>query len=111
MRIAISGTHCSGKSSLIEAFLDQYPHFWHEVEGYEALEQLHGECFSSEANAEDLFRQFAYCIERLGAYEPGANVVFERSPFDYVAHLQALVQLRRDTANNELTQQALEIAR
>jgi len=40
MRIAISGTHCSGKSSLVAAFVEEHPHYSPELEAYEALEQL-----------------------------------------------------------------------
>jgi len=38
MRIAISGTHCCGKSTLIDELLITHPEFHHEPEAYEAME-------------------------------------------------------------------------
>jgi hypothetical protein len=68
MRIAISGTHCSGKSTLIDEFLLAHPEFTHEPEAYEALQEDHGETFSAEPNAEDFYRQLEYNVGRLRQY-------------------------------------------
>ena len=111
MRIAISGTHCSGKSSLVAAFVEEHPHYSPELEAYEALEQLHGELFSGEANAEDLCRQLEYCVARIQHYNDDECVVFERSPLDYVGYLQALSRLKRETANSSLTERAIDMAK
>ena len=37
MRIAVSGSHSTGKSTLISAFLAQRPEYGHEPEAYETL--------------------------------------------------------------------------
>ncbi len=107
MRIAISGTHCSGKSTLIEAFLSSHPDYVHEPEAYEALQ----ESFGDEPSADDFFRQLEYQIERLKQYRLADRVIFERSPFDYVAYLQALVCLKRENAELSLANQAMDLAR
>lgn len=111
MRIAVSGTHGIGKSTLIAAFVGQHPDYAAEPEAYEALEELYGEAFAAEPSAEDFFRQLDYHVERLRAYSAGDQVVFERSPADYVAYMLALEDLSRDTADARLTARAIETAR
>ena len=39
MRVAISGTHCCGKSTLIDEFLSAHPDFAHEPEPYTVLQE------------------------------------------------------------------------
>lgn len=107
MRIAVSGTHCSGKSTLIEVFLSRHPDYVHEPEAYEALQ----ESFGDEPSADDFFRQLEFQIERLKQYRLDDRVIFERSPFDYVAYLQALLDLKRDNAELSLAEQAMDLAR
>lgn len=110
MRIAISGTHCCGKSTLIESFLAAHNEYVHEPEPYEMLQELHGEVFSAEPTAEDFFRQLEYQHERLREYSAGDRVVFERGPVDFVAYLLALDDLGRDTADAALARQSIQIA-
>jgi AAA domain len=111
LRIAISGTHCSGKTTLIDAFLVAHPEYVHEPEAYEALQDLCGETFAAEPSAEDFIRQLEYHIAQIHRYRAGDSVVFERSPIDYVAYLQALEDLKRDTANSQLTNRAINLAK
>ena len=110
MRIAVSGTHCSGKSTLIEAFLAANADYRHEPEPYEALQDL-GEVFAAEPDADDFYRQLEYSIERLRANRSGDRVIFERSPLDFVAYLLALDDLNRSTANRILAEQSIDSAR
>lgn len=85
MRIAVSGTHCSGKSTLIEDFLSAHPEYVHEPEPYEWLEALHGA-----AAEHDFCAQLELSAERLRSYAPGANVIAERCPLDFIAYILAL---------------------
>lgn len=110
MRVAVSGTHCSGKSTLIDAFLSAHSEYSYEPEPYEALNDLYGENFGAEPSAEGFFRQLEYNIERLHQYRPGDRVIFERSPADFVAYLLALDDLDRDTADVGLTKQSITAA-
>jgi predicted ATPase len=90
MRIAVSGTHGSGKSTLIEAFLDRHQNFAHEPEPYAVLQELYGEAFAEEPSIEDFQRQLDINMETLRRYDAGDNVIFERSPFDFLAYMLAL---------------------
>ena len=58
MRVAISGTHGCGKSTLIDAFLLDHRDYLHEPEPYEALQDLYGEAFGAEPSSEDFYIDF-----------------------------------------------------
>ena len=111
MRIAISGTHCCGKSTLINEFLGAHPDFAHEPEPYEALQEEHGETFTAEVCAEDFYRQLEYNLSRLRHYGPSDLVIYERSPADFVAYMLALVDLGRDRDATRVLESSLEMAR
>ena len=82
VRIVLSGTHCTGKSTLAEDFAAAHSEYVHEPEPYEWLVEWYGE-------APDFERQLAVCVERLRGYARGANVIVERSPLDFLAYMGA----------------------
>lgn len=90
MRIAISGTHCTGKSTLIEEFLRAHPDFVHEPEPYTVLVEEFDEEFSAEPCVEDFYRQLEFNIDRLREHAPGTHVIYERCPIDFLAYIDAL---------------------
>ncbi|MEO6390801.1 MAG: AAA family ATPase [Pyrinomonadaceae bacterium] len=110
MRVAISGTHCSGKSTLVEAFLQQHPDYSHEPEPYTVLVEDFGEEFSSVPTAEEFFRQLEFNVDRLGQYKPGANVIFERCQADFLAYILALQDLGRENIDTAFYNAALDLA-
>ena len=90
MRIAVSGTHCTGKSTLIDEFLRAHPDFIHEPEPYTILVEEFGEDFSAEPCVEDFLRQLEFNISRLKQHERGDRVIYERCPIDFVAYIECL---------------------
>jgi len=90
MRIAVSGTHGVGKSTLIDKFLRAHPEFVHEPEPYAVLVEDYGEEFSAVPCGEDFLRQLEFNLERLGQYVAGEKVIYERCPLDFLAYLNAL---------------------
>jgi hypothetical protein len=91
MRIAISGSHSLGKSTVVNDWVAQNPHFKREEEPYRVL-GLHGPY-------EILFRdastklhngiQLYYNIGRVHRYgDLSDDVIFDRSPIDYIAYSQ-----------------------
>jgi|SRR6185503_5174913 len=90
MRIAVSGTHGVGKSTLIDEFLRRHPEFVHEPEPYTVMVEDFGEEFSAEPSVEDFRRQLEFNIERLSQHAPGENVIYERCPVDFLAYIHAL---------------------
>ncbi len=111
MFIAISGTHGSGKSTLVEVFLSSHPEYLHEAEAYEVLEELHGESFSAEPSGEDFFTLLEYSASRIKAHSDDELVIFERCPLDYIAYMRALVDLKRETSDFNLLERSIDLAK
>lgn len=109
VRIAISGTHCSGKTTLAEDFVAAHRDYLHEPEPYEWLADAYGEALSDEPTPDDFFRQLELSVERLGSYGPGSRVVAERSPVDFLAYMLALSDLGRAGRDCELVGSAAEL--
>lgn len=110
MRIAVSGTHCCGKTTLINEFLAAHRDYVHEPEPYEWLQELYGEDFAEEPSADDFYRQLELSVERLQSYRDGARVIIERSPVDFLAYLLALGELRGGRSTARLIDRAVERA-
>jgi len=90
LRIAVSGTHGVGKSTLIDEFLRSHGEFVHEPEPYTVLVEDLGEEFADEPNVEDFRRQLEFNIDRLRQHAPGEKVIYERCPIDFLAYIDAL---------------------
>lgn len=110
MRIAISGTHCSGKSTLVNDFLLKHPDFNHEPESYEVLQEEHGEIFAADPGAEDFIKLLEHCVTRVWRYGAADCVIHERSPVDYLAYLLALARLGREPDATRLFETSMRIA-
>ena len=111
MRVAVSGTHCCGKSSLIEEFLRIHPGFAHEPEPYVMLEERYGEAFAAEPSLDDYYRQLDFNVTRLRCYGAGAEVIYERSPVDFLAYMLAVNDLRRDQASEQVIENSIVTVR
>ena len=101
MRIAVSGTHGCGKSTVISDFLEACPEFEHEPEPFEWLDET-----PDVPGADSFFAQLRISVQRLQTYPAGVHVIAERCPLDFLAYLMALEELDRDNAAPELTRQA-----
>lgn len=111
MRVAVSGTHCSGKSTLIDQFLLVHTDFTHEPEPYTVLQEEYGEVFAAEPSPEDFYRQLEFNVDQLRRYQSGAQVIFERSPVDFLAYLLALNDVRRGEGTTWLIEESLGMVR
>ena len=97
MRIAVSGTHSTGKSTLIDEFLRAHPDFVHEPEPYTVMVEDLGEEFADEPCVEDFYRQLEFNVDRLRQHAPGERVIYERCPLDFLAYIDALDPKRTNT--------------
>ena len=104
MRIAVSGTHCTGKSTLIDEFLKAHPEFAHEPEPYTVMVEDFGEEFSAEPCVEDFYRQLEFNIARLQQHARGEHVIYERCPLDFLAYIDVLEPKSAETLINPVSE-------
>jgi hypothetical protein len=86
MRIAVSGTHLTGKSTLVEALGARMPDHRTVPEPYEMLLER-GYEFAHPPTAEDFVVQLKQSIASLRRRAP--NMIFDRCPLDFVGYLAA----------------------
>src|SRR5262245_59540715 len=89
MRVAVSGSHGTGKSTLIAAFLERRPEYVHEPEAYELLGDDVGLTAQGGPTPEGLEELLRHTLATLSGLSPGARVIMERSPVDYLAYAAA----------------------
>jgi hypothetical protein len=89
VRFAVSGSHSTGKSTLIAAFLAERPRYQHEAEAFELLADDVDLTPSEGPTPEGLQMLLEHTISTLASHEADAFVVFERSPVDYLAYAAA----------------------
>ena len=88
MRIAVSGTHASGKSTLISDFVAAHPGYTALPDPFELIDE------SEDApNRRSFLAQLQVSAERLDGAENSADVIAERCPLDFLAYLAALEHL------------------
>lgn len=105
MRIVVSGTHGSGKSTLISDFAERHPDFAVLPDPYELIDGAF-----DEPDAGTYFAQLELAAERLLELPPGLAVIAERGPLDFLAYLDALNTLGRPTRSGNLFRRGLRRA-
>jgi predicted ATPase len=88
VRIAISGTHRSGKTTLLEELSAALPKYATVDEPYHVMEE-DGYEFADPPSLDDFQAQLEYSIEALNDSE--TNVLFDRCPADFLAYLASNV--------------------
>ena len=84
MRIAFTGSHRVGKTSLAEAIAAYLPDYESIEEPYLQLESK-GYLFPEVPTTEDYIAQFRYSLQQI-ANSPG-HTIFDRSPLDLLAYI------------------------
>lgn len=101
MKIAISGSHGTGKSTLIAAFLERFPEHASEPEAFEVLADEITIVPSEGPDGEGLVALLEFTLSVLEDRPADASVVFERCPVDYLAYAVASRSLA-DSERSEL---------
>ena len=110
MRIAISGTHFIGKSTLIEDFIKKYPNYRCEIEPYYQLQDEQSMELSLEPSLDRLLKQLDYSIHQLNECKNETNVIFDRCPLDFLAYAMCtLDQDFIDIYDSEVSERFAEI--
>ncbi len=86
MRIAVSGTHSTGKSTLVAALAERLPHHTIVAEPYEVLAER-GYEFAHPPSVEDFVVQLKQSLLSLRRRSP--NRIFDRCPLDFVGYIVA----------------------
>jgi hypothetical protein len=86
VRIAVCGTHATGKSTLAAALMDALPGHVIVPEPYEILEER-GYAFAHPPTLDDYVVQMRQSLLSLRRTSP--NLIFERSPLDLAAYILA----------------------
>lgn len=97
MRIAVSGTHFIGKSTLIEDFIKQHPDYKCEIEPYYELQNEKSMELSLEPSLDSLLEQLDFSIFQINESENEKNIIFDRCPVDFLAY--AMCTLDQDDIN------------
>lgn len=91
MRIAVSGSHSLGKSTVVNDWVSTHPDYFREEEPYRAL-SLKGPYqinFREESTKLQNGIQLYYNISRIHRYaDSSSKVIFDRAPIDYIAYSQ-----------------------
>jgi predicted ATPase len=87
MKIAIIGAHRVGKTTLAESLQESLPGYEHMPEPYYVLEER-GYAFSAPPTLDDYLEQLEYSITRIS--KSGDKIIFDRSPIDILAYIQAI---------------------
>ncbi|WP_241156241.1 AAA family ATPase [Leucobacter chromiireducens] len=103
VRVVISGTHGSGKSTLIAAFAAAHPEWEILPDPYEVLDGA-----EDIPGAATFFAQLQLAAARLA--EPGtAPVLAERGPIDFLAYLIALEELGRPGGSSAMVERGRQL--
>lgn len=102
MRIAISGTHYMGKSTLIEDFIQKHPEYLREVEPYYKLQEEKSLELSLEPSLDSILEQLDYSIEQLKQCAHVTHMMFDRCPVDFIAY--AMCAIDEDINDTEVAE-------
>lgn len=105
MLVVVSGTHASGKSTLIAEFAALHPDFEVLPDPFELLDDA-----DLEPGADSFVAQLRVAAARLREPARGVSRIAERGPLDFLAYLDALVYLRRPTRSSALFRSGLATA-
>ncbi|MDP9955114.1 thymidylate kinase [Epilithonimonas hungarica] len=107
MRIAFTGSHRVGKTTLAEEIADRLPDHELIIEPYLQLEE-EGYLFSEVPTLDDYIEQFNFSVEQL--QNSGDNVIFDRCPLDLLAYIYAISKRKNiSTLYEEMTTAIAEI--
>ncbi|GAA1916160.1 hypothetical protein GCM10009775_05810 [Microbacterium aoyamense] len=104
MRIVVSGTHASGKSTLVSDFARRHPDFTVLPDPFELIDE------SWDApSAASFAAQLRLSAVRLDPREAPDELIAERGPLDFLAYLAALEATSVDAGSRELWERSVRV--
>jgi len=86
MRIAISGTACQGKSTLIKDFLEKWPSYKTLEKSYRDIIAEQGLDHSSTTNKDTQWAILNFMIDELQKTKKDDKIIFDRCPLDNIVY-------------------------
>ncbi|MCS4304097.1 AAA family ATPase [Chryseobacterium sp. BIGb0232] len=104
MRIAFTGSHRVGKTTLAEEIVDSLPNYEFRNEPYLQLEEQ-GYLFSEIPSLDDYIEQFNFSVEQIQHSE--GNIIFDRCPLDLLAYIDVISKTKNISALYEEMRSAI----
>jgi nicotinamide riboside kinase len=111
MRIAISGTSCQGKSTLVKDFLEQWPSYTTPEKTYRDIIAENNLEHSSKTNKETQRKILDFQIEEQQKYRNGDNVLFDRCPLDNLVYSMWACEQEGNDIDEEFVSSCLPLVR
>lgn len=86
MRIAISGSACQGKTTLVNDILKNWPTYNRSNESYRKLLKKEAIKINKEVNQDGQWKILNCLIDDIQATEKGDKIIFDRCPFDNLVY-------------------------
>ncbi|ODN41667.1 ATP/GTP-binding protein [Piscirickettsia litoralis] len=110
MRIAISGTHGVGKTTLIHDLIKRYPKYQFIKEAYYELLDEESGAFALAPTLETMLEQLDRSLEQLDRHAMEDNIIFDRCPVDFIAYaMQATEQESLDIHHHEASERFSQV--
>ncbi|PJJ63204.1 AAA family ATPase [Compostimonas suwonensis] len=104
MRIVVSGSHASGKSTLISDFALRHPGFTVLPDPFELIDEAW-----DRPSAAMFATQLRVAADRLASDDVASDVIAERGPLDFLAYLLALDEWAGSSSSPELLERSMII--
>ena len=111
MRIAISGTACQGKSTLVKDFLEQWPSYTTPEKTYRDIIAENNLEHSSKTNKETQRKILDFQIEEQQKSRNGDNVLFDRCPLDNLVYSMWACEQEGNDIDEEFVSSCLPLVR
>ena len=111
MRIAISGTACQGKTTLIKDFLEQWPSYKTPKKTYRDIIKENNLDHSSKTNKKTQWDILNFMIEEQQKHRTGQNVIFDRCPLDNLIYSMWAVEQPDNDIDEEFVKKCIPLVR
>ena len=111
MRIAISGTACQGKYTLVKDFLDLWPSYKTPEKTYRSVLQENNLSHSSKTNKETQRKILDFMIEEQQKYRSSDNVIFDRCPLDNLVYSMWACEQNNSDIDEEFVSSCIPLVR
>lgn len=109
MRIAISGTACQGKSTLIKDFLDQWPMYTTPTKTYRDVIVEKSLSHSSVTNKDTQWEILNFMIDELQKTSKGDKIIFDRCPLDNIIYSIWAEQKKESDVDHEFIKKCMPL--